>query len=1326
LSQSLNTSLSEENRLKLLTRLVNDARLAEVPYYPYPPIEVTVVPTQRYVGDHDSLSNIQGDGFFHISAAQRSRLLSALQPADLTFGGLLGVPSDNVALSAVLAGKEPVISPSGNAAQFLNGNKAFAVVQYSQLGGRPTTLAGFGISASDTLFDSKYLQLGSLLAGISTVSGAQLDASTTVIQGFGRLQNQVNTKEPALGNPAANGYVLSSTTAGVRSWVPAPTGAEITGITLTGTNGITGSVVVTAGFADIVAGTNVTGLLKGNGTAISAAVPMTDYLDTTGASNGDTILYTGGVATWSPGLVNPMDGPGQMIYGGVAGVTTKLASNPTATNRFLRSVSSGNPSWELLLASDIPTIGITQVNGLQNTLDGFLTDSLAVNTILMGNTSSAAVNSQVAGDLTAAFAIVSGTNQAQFTIANGVVSYAKIQNVQSQTVLGRYALTNGVAQELTFKASDFAINSSTGEIGLVSPNTPILTNKGDILTHTGVAMARLGIGADATFFMADSAATTGNKWIAMSQDATLATSGALTISSGAVTLGKMANLAANSFIGNNTGSAATPIALSVTQATAMLNLFSTSAKGLVPATGGVGATYYLNATGSWSVPAGGGGGSGTVTSANQYSVPYYSVSPTGTTVIGLAPQTTNGVYFLRANVTASAAVAPDWIGSTGTGNVVLVTNPIINGPRIGAGSGQGHFHMHSTNSVPTGLTDYITVFGDKGPNKKVGFLFELDAFESYFQFNATTASKTYAFPDLSGTVALLANPAAFTSITTGTASSLAGDVIFQNASNANTQTLRGSAVASSIVYVLPTTAPTAGQVLSAGLPAGSPLVSTLSWTTIAGGGDVVGPASATDGDFAIFSGTTGRLIAEPANASLSLSGRATFNDGVDVGVSSTTTGTMVFRNSANAFTTTIQASTSAAVSLNYYWPTVAPSAGNILSSDASGNLSWTAAGSGDMTLAGAQTVTGAKTFGSAGNVGKLILAGSTSGTTILNAAAAAGSTTVTLPALTGTVALLENAQTFTGAKTFSAAATFSSSPAAATTVSISPTAGSLTNAQLTIGGTTIQWMLFGVNTASIPVLTTRSGGTKIVLANSISATHPDTAIGYAQTSGGTNFGYIWHSAPTGHRFWAGSTGSAGFANVVNIVNDPSVAGLSFQPVFSATVPVILTNNGWMSLSGAPGTFAGAVPTYTNRSAGTRIVTSPTLSANTLDTGIGFAQVSGTGANFSIQWYSAPRAHHFYAGVTTLVNSVIIDNISLQLATAVDIVMASSGAGTKIGSAANQLFAFWGKTPIVQPTTGITGATRVGGGGVPVTTTDTYGGYTLAQIAAALINTGILA
>lgn len=62
------------------------------------------------------------------------------------------------------------------------------------------------------------------------------------------------------------------------------------------------------------------------------------------------------------------------------------------------------------------------------------------------------------------------------------------------------------------------------------------------------------------------------------------------------------------------------------------------------------------------------------------------------------------------------------------------------------------------------------------------------------------------------------------------------------------------------------------------------------------------------------------------------------------------------------------------------------------------------AGAGDMVLASTQTVTGAKTFGTiGGTVGKFILAGSTSGSTIVNAAAVAGSTTLTLPAATDTL-----------------------------------------------------------------------------------------------------------------------------------------------------------------------------------------------------------------------------------------------------------------------------------------------------------------------------------
>ena len=85
--------------------------------------------------------------------------------------------------------------------------------------------------------------------------------------------------------------------------------------------------------------------------------------------------------------------------------------------------------------------------------------------------------------------------------------------------------------------------------------------------------------------------------------------------------------------------------------------------------------------------------------------------------------------------------------------------------------------------------------------------------------------------------------------------------------------------------------------------------------------------------------------------------------------------------------------------------------------DSSGNVITAAipTGGGDMVLADVQTVTGAKTFGTIGGaVGKLILAGSTSGSTILNASAVAGTTTVTVPAQTGTL-LINTATSGVGA-----------------------------------------------------------------------------------------------------------------------------------------------------------------------------------------------------------------------------------------------------------------------------------------------------------------------
>ena len=85
----------------------------------------------------------------------------------------------------------------------------------------------------------------------------------------------------------------------------------------------------------------------------------------------------------------------------------------------------------------------------------------------------------------------------------------------------------------------------------------------------------------------------------------------LTITANAVTNAKLAQMPTITFKGNATGLPADPQDLTGTQATAMLDLFTSALRGLVPGSGG-GTTNFLRADGTWATPPGGGGAVWTV------------------------------------------------------------------------------------------------------------------------------------------------------------------------------------------------------------------------------------------------------------------------------------------------------------------------------------------------------------------------------------------------------------------------------------------------------------------------------------------------------------------------------------------------------------------------------------------------------------------------------------------------------------------------------------------------------------------------------------------
>jgi hypothetical protein len=163
----------------------------------------------------------------------------------------LGNPAANgYILSSTTLGVRSWIAPPignpGTVTSFSSGNLSpLFTTLVNNASSTPALSFTASLAAAGTVFCNPF---GSASPGQFSASPRFTAINNLTANGFvktsgsnGTLGVDTTLYEPALGNPASNGYVLSSTTAGVRSWI-APAGGTLTGVAapITNTSGIVG------------------------------------------------------------------------------------------------------------------------------------------------------------------------------------------------------------------------------------------------------------------------------------------------------------------------------------------------------------------------------------------------------------------------------------------------------------------------------------------------------------------------------------------------------------------------------------------------------------------------------------------------------------------------------------------------------------------------------------------------------------------------------------------------------------------------------------------------------------------------------------------------------------------------------------------------------------------------------------------------------------------------------------------------------------------------------------------------------------------------------